>query len=135
MYLFLIAPPHHRKTANHLNENYHSVVRPQRDALWTKTPSFSKKRLRRPRKTCSPCTKFSPKPFSKRPRSRKSPEERSLRKILGMKISKSLEPRILTGEFHHNKLELSGLLVDVFEDACCPLILETIYRRCDFRGG
>ena len=65
-----------------------------------------------------------------RNRKLKSPEERNLRKQLAMKIS-SLEKRLLTGEFHHDKVNFLGLKKDVFEDAVKPYIFDLLGNQCE----
>ena len=65
-----------------------------------------------------------------RNRKLKSPEERNLRKQLAVKMS-SLEKRLLTGEFHHDKVNFLGLKKDVFEDAVKPHIFDLLGNQCE----
>ena len=74
-------------------------------------------------------------PSKKKSRSRtlKSPEKRSLRKNLALKL-KSLERGLLAGEFHHDTKNLKSLNMDCFKDAFRPHIYEII-GECDENPG
>ena len=69
-------------------------------------------------------------PSKKKSHTLKSPEERSLRKNLALKLQ-SLEKRLLTGEFHYDTKNLKGLKMDCFDDAARPHIYEIIGDECD----
>ena len=64
-------------------------------------------------------------PSKKKTRTLKSPEERTLRKNLKLKL-KGLERRLLAGDFHHDTKNLKTLKVDCFKDAVRPYIYELI---------
>ena len=64
-------------------------------------------------------------PSKKKTRTLKSPEERTLRKNLKVKL-KGLERRLLSGEFHHDVKNLKILKLDCFSDAVRPYIYELV---------